>query len=276
MDLLTEEEVHYVLAGKTTEHIESMEHFMLDQPQVEIPVQERFINGMYAREIVIPKGTLMTGRVYKEGYLDIMLSGDIAVATPQGTRRMTGANIMEAPPGRKRAGYAFEDTRWITVHRTDHYQEGDMVDRLTFFSMEQYRDYVRQRDHASYLAVLEMAGMTEDQVQAQVQNESDRVELKQPYSEFVTVALSYLHGNGLKACRDFEIGEVVGPARTAEGGRTIIGRYSNHSANPNAIMELAEDNSVWAVATRKINMGDEITTHYGLTLQSIQGALCQE
>jgi len=63
MDLLTEEEVHYVLAGKTTERIESMEHFMLDQPQVEIPVQERFINGMYAREIVIPEGTLMTGRV---------------------------------------------------------------------------------------------------------------------------------------------------------------------------------------------------------------------
>jgi hypothetical protein len=33
---------------------------------------------------------------------------------------------------------------------------------------------------------------------------------------------------------------------------------------------------VWMVATRKINVTDEITTHYGLTLQSIQGALCRE
>ena len=275
MELLNTEQVHALLAGQTEDRIEAMEAMMLDQPQVEIPVQERFINGMYAREILIPKGTLLTGRVYKAGYLDIMLSGDIAVATPQGTKRMTGTNIMEAPPGRKRAGYAFEDTRWITVHRTDHYEPGDMVDMLTFFSASEYMEFVRNRDRASYQAVLEAFGITEDQVQAQVQDERDRVPLTGEYAQWVTVALSYLHCNGLKACRDFEIGEVIGPARTAEGGRTIIGRYSNHSANPNGVMELAEDGSVWMVATRKISIGDEITTHYGLTLESIQGALCQ-
>jgi len=276
MELLDESQVHSMLAGQTVERIEAMESMMLDQPQVEIPVDERFINGMYAREILIPKGTLLTGRVYREGYMDIMISGDIAVATPTGTKRMTGANIMEAPPGRKRAGYAFEDTRWVTVHRTDHYQEGDMVDFLTFFSMGQYQEFVRSRDHASYQSVLDAIGMTDDQVQEVAHDHSDHANLGKPFNEWVGLGKSIIHGRGLKAYREFELGETIGPARTAEGRRTNIGRYSNHSANPNAIMELAEDNSVWMVATRKINVTDEITTHYGLTLQSIQGALCRE
>ena len=275
MELLNEEQVEAVLSGKTVERIEAMESIMQEQPQVEISVGEQFINGMYARDIVIPKGTLLTGRVYKEGYLDIMVSGDITVATPQGTKRMIGTNIMEAPPGRKRAGYAFEDTRWITVHRTDQYEPGDMVDMLTFFSMDEYWDFVYNRDRVSYRELIEAVGMTEDQVQAQVHDYRDHAELVEPFNVFVTLAPSILHGTGLYATRNFELGNVVGPARTSEGGRTIIGRYSNHSANPNAIMEMGDDNSVWMVATRKINAGDEITTHYGLTLDKVQGVLCQ-
>jgi len=276
MELLTEEQVHSVLAGQTVDRIEAMEAMMLEQPQVEVPVDEQFINGMYAREILIPEGTLLTGAVHKDAHFAIMLSGDIALATPNGVQRMTGSHVMEGKPGWKRAAYAFEDTRWLTVHRTDHYEEGEMLDMLTFPTTGQYREFVRNRDHASYLSVIEAFGMTEGEVQVMVQNESDQVDLPTHYGDRVTVSPSYIHGNGLQSCRDFEMGETVGPARTAEGDRTIIGRYSNHSANPNAIMELAEDNSVWMVATRQINVSDEITTHYGITLQSVQGVLCHQ
>ena len=274
MELLNEEQVETVLSGQTVDRIEAMESIMQEHPQVDIPVTERFINGMYSREIVIPQGTLLTGRVYKEGYMDIMVSGDITVATPQGTKRMTGTNVMEAPPGRKRAGYAFEDTRWITVHRTDQYEPGDMVDMLTFFSMDEYRDFVYNRDRVSYRELIEAVGMTEEQVQAQVHDYSDHADLVEPFDVFVTLAPSMIDGTGLYATRNFDLGDIVGPARTSEGGRTIMGRYSNHSANPNAIMEMGDDGSVWMVATRKINAGDEVTTHYGLTLDKVQGVLC--
>lgn len=277
MQHLTENEVRAVLGEKTEIDIERMEAITRKHPQVEVPTQERFINGLYAREILIPKGTLLTGRVYKAGYLDIMLSGDISVATPNGVKRMTGTNIMEAPPGRKRAGYAFEDTHWITVHRTDHFSPGDMLEELTFFSLGEYRRFIRDRDHASYQSVIDAMGMTEEEVQRQVQNESDMIKLSAPYSERVSVAPSIIHGQGLVACENFDLGDVIGPARNSYGQRTIIGRYGNHSANPNAVMELAENNSVWLVATRMINAGDEITTHYGLTLQSVHGVTaCQE
>ena len=91
---LSEAEAKDLLDRTVDDKLAVLEETLLEYPQVEIPVTERFINGMYAREILIPKDTLLTGAVHKAGYLDIMLSGDIVVATPQGTKRMTGINIM--------------------------------------------------------------------------------------------------------------------------------------------------------------------------------------
>jgi len=140
MEQLTPSQVYQLLAEQVNEKIEAMEEVMLEHEQVEMPVEHRFVNGMYAREITIPKGTLLTGRVHKFGYVDIMLSGDITVATPDGVKRLTGVNIMEGVPGRKRAGYAHEDTRWITVHKTDAKSPEGIEDILTVFSMAQFRE----------------------------------------------------------------------------------------------------------------------------------------
>ncbi|MGM0614764.1 MAG: SET domain-containing protein-lysine N-methyltransferase [Pseudomonadota bacterium] len=254
--------------------IESLESVSLGHEQVEIPTQEHFINGMYGREIVIPAGTMITGRVYKEGYLDIMLSGDISIATPQGMKRVTGTNIMEAPPGRKRAGYAHEDTHWITVHRTDLFFPDDMLDQLTFFSRQEYSRYIAKRDHESYQAVIASTGMTEEEIAKQVLNPDDQVSMPDAFSDRVTISNSAIHGLGVFANHRYEIGDHIGPGRI-NGMRTPIGRYTNHSAYPNAVMQPLDNGDVAMVATRLINPGDEITTHYAVSLQKQQEALCQ-
>ena len=268
-------EVHRLMTEVAVDRIEALEEIALAHEQVEVPTTEHFINGMYGREIVIPAGTMITGRVYKEGYLDIMLSGDISVATPQGLKRLTGCHVMESPPGRKRAGYAHAETRWVTVHRTDQFEPGDMLDRLTFFSRGEYREFLQRRDRESYQAVIATSGMSEEQVQAQVQNPDDQMPLPDEYTANVTVGPSMIHGEGLLACRDFAIGDHIGPGRIA-GLRTPIGRYTNHSAYPNAVMQPLDNGDVALVATRLIQAGDEITTHYAVTLSTMQEALCQE
>lgn len=128
------------------ERIEGLEAHMLTLPQVEIPVVENFVNGMYTREIVIPAGTLLTGRVWKQDYVDIMLGGDILVATPSGTRRLTGPNICDGQAGRKRAGFAFADTRWITVQRIDEAGLEEPIEYLTFFSVLEYQNWRVERE----------------------------------------------------------------------------------------------------------------------------------
>lgn len=116
----------------------ALERLMVSQEQAPIPVNHRFTGGMYSREIIIPKGTLLTGRIHKFDHFDIMLSGDITVSTDDGgTKRFTGLNIFEGKAGKKRAGVAHEDTHWITFHSAEERNPDDMVEFLTCGSFEE-------------------------------------------------------------------------------------------------------------------------------------------
>lgn len=139
---LTTEQVHELLKDQVGEKIELLEAEMLKHIQLDIPVIHGYKEGMYTREIVIPKGTLLTGRVHKYDYIDIMLSGDISVATAEGVKRLSGHNVLDGKAGRKRAGYAHEDTYWITVHNIpEKYANENYLDSMTFFSLKEYKVY---------------------------------------------------------------------------------------------------------------------------------------
>jgi len=101
------------------EGILALQDKMLQEEQVEIPTLEFVASGLYTREIIIPKGTALISRVWKDPYVDIMISGDISVVTDKGLQRYTGYNLFVGVPGRKRAGYAHDDTVWVSVHKTD-------------------------------------------------------------------------------------------------------------------------------------------------------------
>lgn len=120
----------------------ALERLMLTQEQIPIPVNHRFSGDMYSREIMIPKGTLLTGRIHKFDHFDIMLSGDITVSTDDGgTKRLTGLNIMEGKAGKKRAGIAHEDTHWITFHSAEERDPEEMLEFLTCGSFEELEDF---------------------------------------------------------------------------------------------------------------------------------------
>jgi len=122
--------------------INALEQAMLQEEQVSIDVNHRFNGGIYAREITIPKGTLLTGRIHKFDHFDIMLSGDISVSTDTGeVKRLTGLNIMEGKAGKKRAGYAHEDTHWITFHCAEERNPEEMYEFLTCGSFEELEEF---------------------------------------------------------------------------------------------------------------------------------------
>lgn len=103
-------------AAPTRQQIERLEDHLVQHEQVEIPATHRFAAGLYAREITIPKGTLMTGKVHRHEHVSVMLSGDMTVLTESGMRRVKGPQTFISPPGTKRVGYAHEETVWLTVH----------------------------------------------------------------------------------------------------------------------------------------------------------------
>jgi len=107
-------EVSKGLAG-----ILNLEKTMLSMEQLQLDVNHHFSKGVYAREMLIPKGTILTGKKHKHNHLNVVLYGDIEVATADGSKRITGSCIFESIAGTKRAGFAHEDTLWITIHPTE-------------------------------------------------------------------------------------------------------------------------------------------------------------
>lgn len=108
----------------TREKIMELESAMRQYDQLEIPVTHHFSEGLYAREILIPAGTILTGKVHKTEHLNIVSKGDITVWTEDGMKRVQAPFTMVSRPGTKRVGYAHEDTVWTTIHATN---ERDLV-----------------------------------------------------------------------------------------------------------------------------------------------------
>lgn len=100
-------------------YVNRLEQEVSKLPQAHCPVWHHFAPGLYARQMFIPAGTVLTGAVHKTEHLCIV-SGDIDVTTDEGVRRITALQlIIRSKPGTKRAGYAHVDTFWTTVHATD-------------------------------------------------------------------------------------------------------------------------------------------------------------
>lgn len=98
--------------------IDSAEAVMLEMPQVEIPLRHDFADGLYGREILIPAGTMLTGKVHRHADLNFVLYGEMDVLTESGMKRVVGPCWFAGKAGAKQVGYAYTDTLWITVHAT--------------------------------------------------------------------------------------------------------------------------------------------------------------
>jgi hypothetical protein len=86
--------------------------------QIEFDTRHHFAGGVYAREIRIPKGATLVGKIHKFEHINIISQGDISVVTDEGIKRIKAPATIVSPPGVKRVGYAHEDTIWTTIHAT--------------------------------------------------------------------------------------------------------------------------------------------------------------
>lgn len=97
--------------------------------------------GMYARELFIPKGAFIVGKLHKNPHLSIVLKGKISVLSEKGKHYFEAPCILPSYPGDKRIGFAEEDTVWVTVHITGYLSEDEMdaiEDEVIAKSYEEY------------------------------------------------------------------------------------------------------------------------------------------
>lgn len=253
----------------------ALESKMKEFPQIDIPILHHFHAGMYARELTIKAGTLLTGRIHKFDHFDIMLSGDITVSTDDGqVKRLTGLNIMQGKAGKKRAGYAHTDTHWITFHSTNERHEDEMLNYLTCETFEELEDFNIAVNRADYSLMVESMGMSEDDIQKQVTNEADMMAMPDEY-DLAFVGESVINGKGYIADQLICGGDLIAPARIGDF-RTDAGRYTNHALSPNAAMVVC-GSGVDLMALKNIEPGEEITVNYRDVIDHrySEGDLCQ-
>ena len=81
------------------------------------PLTHHFSDGIYCREIFIPKGMVLVGKIHKHRHPNFLIKGKVMVITEQkGEEIIEGPCFMMSEGGTKRALYAVTDLVWTTIH----------------------------------------------------------------------------------------------------------------------------------------------------------------
>ena len=87
--------------------------------EADCPVTHRFTDGCYLREILMPKGTVIIGKIHATEHFNIILKGDVTVLTVEGAERIKAPHTFISKAGVQKVVIMHEDCVWQTVHVTD-------------------------------------------------------------------------------------------------------------------------------------------------------------
>jgi hypothetical protein len=106
-------------AKPTYAQVRALEHEIAKLPPVDTPITHHFADGIYGREMFIPAGTVITGKIHRMSTLNILLSGEIHITGEDGTvQRITAPQVFVTEPGTKKVCFAHTDARFMNVHPT--------------------------------------------------------------------------------------------------------------------------------------------------------------
>ena len=270
-----EEDFLKELSLSDEETIESVTYAMLEQPQSEAGTVHKFGPGIYMRELHAKAGTFAIGKYHKHPHMNIVLQGSCVYYTSEGERREVKApTSMVTPAGRKIAIFT-EDTVWINVYATDE-KDVETIEKELFVEsealmdreaeMQSHYEAVVELEREDFLDACTYLGLTPEQVSEASQSTLDLIPFPDG-SYSVAVKDSIIHGKGLFATNPIKKGDFIAPGRI-NGCRTPAGRYTNHSAVPNAEFIMSPNGDVALYATEDIGgnvgglMGDEILVNY--------------
>lgn len=116
---------------------------------VNCPLKHSFTDGIYVREIFIPKGTVLTGKIHKHEHPNFLMSGEVLVVTEE-----KGEEYLKAPlsiiskAGTKRALYAISSVVWVTIHNNPT-NTRDLNELEKIIIAKDYDEYAKHIDNSN-------------------------------------------------------------------------------------------------------------------------------
>lgn len=125
---------------ETKKFIFQLEEQMKSMPQIEIPLKHYFSKGVYGREITIPSGSLIVGKIHKHQVMNVLSQGEVTVLSIDGVMRIKAPHTFVSNPGAKRVIYAHADSVWSNFIGTD---ETDVENIEKEFIADNYGEVVQ-------------------------------------------------------------------------------------------------------------------------------------
>ncbi len=103
--------------------------------------KHHFAPGVYAREVLLPAGSVVVGKTHKTKHLNIIASGHCTIHCMGEIFEVHGPYIFTSEVGAKKAVYSHTDVVWINIHLTDKTDvdeiEKDVIDEMAELEFEQ-------------------------------------------------------------------------------------------------------------------------------------------
>ena len=100
------------IEGAVRHHTEEMDDLF--------PTKHHLKNGMYTREVFMPKGSLVVSFIHKQDHPSFFLEGEMSILMDTGeVKRIKAPMQFQTETGTQRVAYMHEDCRWTCVYRTD-------------------------------------------------------------------------------------------------------------------------------------------------------------
>lgn len=100
--------------------VTTLVHEMSKFPQVECPVKHHFSPGLYMREIFMPAGSIVIGKVHKTEHFNIIMQGACYIVHDDGSHEELRAPMtFVSKGGVQKVLVITEDMIWLTTHVTE-------------------------------------------------------------------------------------------------------------------------------------------------------------
>jgi hypothetical protein len=110
-----------------------------------LPLRHVFTPGIYTREIFLPAGYVLTGRIHRHEHPNFLMAGVVDVFTEDGgLERLEAPMWTVSPAGTKRVVSVIEDAIWVTIHANPDNTESieELESRITIESYGEIEDKI--------------------------------------------------------------------------------------------------------------------------------------
>jgi hypothetical protein len=102
--------------------IEDVNKQLRELPQVDLNEQHLFADGMYCRQVTMPKGSLVIGHIHKKEAINVLASGKILIKTRREDEweEISAPFVNSTKGGMRKIIYVLEDAYFMNIFRTEN------------------------------------------------------------------------------------------------------------------------------------------------------------